>query len=147
MPQVTSGIAFYRRLFMNYASFTKTLIAVAFLGAATITAAQAQVDGGGGNAASSPSASPTGNSNFNNGSAYARIAPCGPGANPCPVVPRQYPCGGPVHPCPPVVQKPKVVVELPAAKCQLERIVQTGTNAAGEAVFVRRRDCDRVRIP
>ena len=132
---------------MNYASFTKTLIAVAFLGAATITAAQAQVDGGGGgNAASTPSASPSGNSNFNNGSTYARIAPCGPGAIPCAPGPNQYPCG-PRNPCPPVVQKPKVVVELPAAKCQLERIVQTGTNAAGEPVFVRRRDCDRVRIP
>ena len=37
-------------------------------------------------------------------------------------------------------------VELPVAKCQLERLAQIGVDPFGEPQFVRKRDCDRVLI-
>ena len=126
---------------MKQTSLLTALITFSVLGASLSTASHAQQaaggngKGGGSSAGSGPSgggSSGNTNSNFDNGSVWAiwTVAP----PQDCQHNPRY---------CKPPVKIAPVVAEIPASKCQLERMIQVATDSYGEPIFRRVRECDR----
>lgn len=134
---------------MKKTSLLSALVAFGVLGASLSTAVHAQKagdgggNGGGSTAGSGPSGGgstagsgpsgggSSGNSNFDNASVWIVAPP-----QDCQHNPRYC------KPKPPVKIVP-VVAEIPASKCQLERMIQIATDTYGEPIFRRVRDCDR----
>lgn len=118
---------------MKKTSLFPALIALSLLGASVSTAAHAQKAGdrGGNGGGSTGGSGPSGNvnSNFDNGSVWALAAPQDCQRNP------RY-CKQPVKIVP-------VVDEVPASKCQQERMIQVANDTYGEPIFRRYRECDR----